>query len=465
MHTPSGRFISRLHPKALAFSTSLPVDRQLYREDIAGSLAHAAMLAERGIIPRRDAAKIRVGLLAIRGEIESGRFRLEVASGGKNRFAAEDVHMAIEERLLNKIGPVGGKLHTARSRNDQVALDERLWLRSAIISIRAAIRALQRSLVQAAEANREVVMPGYTHLQQAQPILLAHHLLAYVEMLDRDAGRFADCARRANLSPLGAGALAGTSFPISRASTARSLGFDGVMANSIDAVASRDVQIEFLSCCAVTMMHLSRFSEEMVLWSSQEWGFAQIGDAFTTGSSIMPQKKNPDMAELIRGKSGRVYGGLVSLLTVMKGLPLAYNRDMQEDKEPLFDAARTAAESLAIASLMLDSTRFNASRFEEDWRSDLLLATELADYLVRKGMPFRKAHGVVGGIVRSCVTRKRSLNSLPLSEYRKHSALFGRDLYPWISARESVKRKRSAGSTAPREVAAAIRRWKRALKP
>jgi argininosuccinate lyase len=465
MPPSSGRFGSRLHPKALAFSTSLPVDRQLYREDIAGSIAHITMLADRGIVSRRDAAKIRAGLALIRKEIASGSFKLEVRPGGKNRFAAEDVHMAIEERLLKNIGPVAGVLHTARSRNDQVALDERLWLRGAIATIRLAIRTLQRSLLGAAESHREIVMPGYTHLQQAQPILLAHHLLAYVAMLDRDAGRLADCAARANRSPLGAGALAGTSFPISRTSTARALGFDGIMENSIDAVASRDVQIEFLSCCAVTMMHLSRFAEEMVLWSSQEWGFAEIGDAFTTGSSIMPQKKNPDMAELIRGKSGRVYGGLVSLLTVMKGLPLAYNRDMQEDKEPLFDAAKTDTESLEMASLMLDSTRFAASRFEEDWRSDLLLATELADYLVRKGMPFRKAHGVVGGIVRSCVTRRRSLNSLPLSEYRKHSELFGRDLYPWISPRESVRRKRSAGSTSPREVSAAIRRWKRALRP
>ncbi len=464
MADTKGRFASRLDPRALAFSSSLPVDKLLYREDIEGSLAHLAMLAKRRIIKRRDAAVIRKALLEIRREIASGSLSLDVPARGGKRFAAEDIHMLIEERLIRKVGAVGGVLHTARSRNDQVALDERLYLRTALDDVCSAINALQRSFLASALKHQTIVMPGYTHLQQAQPILLAHHLLAYVAMLGRDAERFVDCRKRVNRSPLGAGALAGTSFPISRTDTADALGFDAVLENSIDAVSDRDVQIEFIGCCAVMMMHLSRFAEELVLWSSLEWGFAEIGDAYTTGSSIMPQKKNPDMAELIRGKSGRVYGDLMALLTVMKGLPLSYNRDMQEDKEPLFDAARTSADCLEIARLMLDSTKFRAARFEEDWRSDFLLATELADYLVRKGMPFRKAHGIAGQIVRDCLAKKVRLGALPLKSYRTYSPLFSADLFIWIDIRESIRRKRSAGSTSPKEVAAAIHRWKMKLR-
>jgi argininosuccinate lyase len=458
-----GRFRAPLHPKALAFSTSLPVDRKLYREDIGGSLAHVAMLAKQGIIARRDAAAIRRALVAIRSEIETGAFRLDGSGRGTSRVAAEDIHMAIEHRLVQKVGPVGGLLHTARSRNDQVALDERLFLRTAIDGIVDGVRRLQRAFVAAAVRHRDVIVPGYTHLQQAQPILLAHHFLAYVSMLDRDAERFRDCRKRVNRSPLGAGALAGTSFPVSRDGVAKALGFDGVVENSIDAVSDRDTLIEFAGCCAVTMMHLSRFAEEMVIWSSREWGFAEIGEEFATGSSIMPQKRNPDMAELIRGKTGRVYGGLMALLTVMKGLPLAYNRDMQEDKEPMFDAAATVRDSLEIARLMLGSTKFDASRFGNDPRSDLLLATELADYLARKGMPFRKAHGIVGAIVRDAAEEGRSLKEIPLAWYRARSPLFGADLYRWLDPRNSVRGKRSSGSTSPAEVARAVRRWKSRL--
>ncbi len=450
----AGRFRSPLHPRALAFSSSLDVDKSLYREDIQGSIAHASMLARQGIISRKEFSRISRALGDILKEIGSGKFAFD----GRARFSAEDIHMAIEARLIQKLGPLGGKLHTARSRNDQVSLDERLYLRSTIGKIQAWIRNLQRVFVRKADKYQNLVVPGYTHLQQAQPILLAHHLLAYCSMLERDFQRFADCLGRANRSPLGAGALAGTSFPIDRSAVARMLKLGPPVENSIDAVSDRDFIIEFLAACAMTMMHLSRFAEEMVLWSSQEWHFAEIGEGFTTGSSIMPQKQNPDMAELIRGKTGRVYGSLIALLTTMKGLPLAYNRDLQEDKEPLFDAARTLADCLEISALMLGSTKFREREMD-----DLLLATELADDLVRRGMPFRKAHAVVGDLIRSCVRRKKSLRSLTIEEFRKHSRLFDDKVFKIIDPRESVRRKRSSGSTSPSEVKKAIRLWKTVL--
>jgi argininosuccinate lyase len=371
--------------------------------------------------------------------------------------------MVIEQRLIEKIGPTGGKLHTARSRNDQIALDERLYLRRTTNTILNLIRRLQKTFVSKASQYETVLMPGYTHLQRAQPILLAHHLLAYVSMLDRDHERFNDLLKRINRSPLGAGALAGTPHPIDRNAVARSLGFDGLVENSIDAVSDRDVLIEFIAHCSITMMHLSRFAEELVLWSSQEWRFVEIGDAFTTGSSIMPQKKNPDMAELVRGKTGRVYGDLMALLTVMKGLPLAYNRDMQEDKEPLFDAADTVVDSITICSSMLKTVKFDAKRFDKELASDFLLATELADYLARKGVPFRKAHSIVGELVRLCIERNIFLSDLPLTEYRKRSRLFEKDIYAMLDPRDSLNRKRSSGSTSQKEVHKAIRRWSAAL--
>ncbi len=459
----TGRFRSHLDPQALKFSSSLKVDRQLYREDIEGSLAHASMLGRQGIITLREARMLRKALKEIKREIAGGGPALNGHLSDSRRFVAEDIHMAIEKRLIEKIGPLGGKLHTARSRNDQVALDERLYLRQTTQHILTLVRQLQKAFVAKASRHHSVLMPGYTHLQRAQPILLAHHLLAYVSMLDRDYERFKDVLRRINRSPLGAGALAGTSHPIDRTAVARALGFDGLVENSIDAVSDRDVLIEFMACCAIIMMHLSRFAEELVLWSSREWRFAEIGDALTTGSSMMPQKKNPDMAELVRGKTGRVYGDLVALLTVMKGLPLAYNRDMQEDKEPLFESAKTVADSLAICSLLLKSVTFDSKRFDSELSSDFLLATELADYLVQKGVPFRRAHAITGDLVRICSERKIALRDLPLSEYRKHSNLFERDIYAVLDPRASLHRKRSTGSTSPRQVLKAIHGWKTRL--
>ncbi len=457
----SGRFRKGLHPDALKFSSSLHIDKRLYREDIEGSLAHVAMLARQKIIPRSDARRIAKSLREIGREIERGRLSFNHTASNGQRFTAEDIHMAIEHRLIQKIGATGGKLHTARSRNDQVALDERLYLRSTIREVNNRLRRLQKTIVAKAHQYRHVIMPGYTHLQRAQPVLLAHHLLAYVSMLDRDYGRFENCLDRVQRSPLGAGAMAGTSFPIDRSYSAKKLKLSGIVENSIDAVSDRDVHIEFLAACAITMMHLSRFAEELVLWSSAEWNFIEIGDQFTTGSSIMPQKKNPDMAELIRGKTGRVYGDVIALLTVMKGLPLAYNRDMQEDKEPLFDAADTVSECLHVFSGMLSTTKFHPHRFEE--RMDYLLATELADYLVRKGLPFRKAHGIVGSIVKICIMKNIPLKELPLNEYQRHSKLFGRDLWKILDMRASLFQKKSAGSTSPKHVGDTIRKWKKKL--
>jgi len=456
-----GRFRKPLDPEALRFSTSLDVDRRLYREDIQGSIAHAAMLQRAGILRPREGSAIARGLRGILRDLDGGT--LALSSSGKGRFVAEDVHMAIEAILIRRIGRVGGKLHTARSRNDQVALDERLYLRSAGKAILGQLRAYQRSLLRIAGRSASVLMPGYTHLQRAQPVLLAHHLLAYVAMADRDRKRFSDCLTRALVSPLGAGALAGTSFPIQRRAVAKSLKLKGIVENSIDAVSDRDALMEFVAACALTMMHLSRLAEELILWSSEEWRFLTIGEGFTTGSSIMPQKRNPDIAELVRGKTGRVYGDLMALLTVMKGLPLSYNRDLQEDKEPLFDAAGTTEQSLRIMGRMLGTVRFDAKRFREELRGGALLATELADYLVRKGVPFREAHAAAGSVVAACERKKISLADLPLSEYRKRSRAFGADLYRLLDPEVSVRMKRSAGSTAPREVAAAIRRWKQRL--
>ena len=458
-----GRFREPLDPRALAFCSSLGVDKRLARDDIQGSLAHVAMLAARRIIPAADAKKITLALKTILREIETGRAGWLEVSSGSGRFVAEDVHMAIEQRLIEKTGKAGARLHTARSRNDQVALDVRLYLRATIDQVAGNIRDAQRSLLAMAGRYHDVVMPGYTHLQRAQPVLLAHHLLAYVEMFDRDRARFLDCRKRVNRSPLGGAALAGTSFPIDRMGVARLLGFAGVVENSIDAVSDRDVLIEFIGAAAITMMHASRLAEELVLWTSREWRFASVGDAFTTGSSIMPQKKNPDMAELIRGKTGRVYGDLMALLTVMKGLPLAYNRDMQEDKEPLFDAADTVSASLDILARMLMTVTFDRGRFEQELDADFLLATELADYLARKGVPFREAHAVVGEIVALCQENRCSLSELPFSEYARRSKAFGRDIAEVLNARASLALKRSEGSTAPSEVSRAMRKWQKVL--
>jgi argininosuccinate lyase len=458
-----GRFRKSLDPAALAFSTSLGTDRALAAQDVAGSIAHAEMLAACGIITAEEGSTLRRGLRQVLREVTDGDAPWLDAARAGGRFVAEDVHMAVEQRLIEKIGPAGGKLHTARSRNDQVALDVRLYLRDAIDRTDGALRDLQRALVAKASETINVVMPGYTHLQRAQPVLLSHHLLAYVEMFQRDRQRLAGCRTRANLSPLGAAALAGTSFPIDRHRVARRLKFSGIVDNSIDAVSDRDAVVEYVSAAAITMMHASRIAEELVLWSSREWRFAEIGDDFTTGSSIMPQKKNPDMAELVRGKTGRVYGDLMAILTVMKGLPLAYNRDMQEDKEPLFDAVATVTSSVDILARMLPTVTFDAGRFEQELTQDFVLATEVADYLARKGVPFREAHGIVGELVALCQERGVSLGDLPFREYAKRAKEFGRDIAGVLDARASLSMKRSSGSTSPAEVAKALRRWKKAL--
>ena len=459
-----GRFREPLDPKALKFSTSIHIDRKLFREDIAGSIAHVEMLASCGILTSSEGKKIVKGLRDIRKEIEQGTFDLSADGLGDGRFVLEDVHMAIEHRLAQKIGPVAGKLHTGRSRNDQVALDERLYLRTAIHAMSERIRNFQKTILAKAEEYVTVIMPGYTHLQRAQPILLAHHLTAYIAMLDRDHDRLTDCLKRAAVSPLGAAALAGTPYPIDRNAVAQKLELNGIVENSIDAVTDRDSLLEFMAACAIIMMHLSRFAEELILWTSQEWRFATIGDAFTTGSSIMPQKKNPDMAELIRGKTGRVYGDLMALLTTMKGLPLAYNRDMQEDKEGLFDAADTTGDCLEIFARMYQTIEFDRERFTNELSADFLLATELADYLVRKGMPFREAHGIIGAIVADCQDGKITLPELSLAEYRTYSRLFGSDVYDALDLRASLARKASAGSTSPKEIGNALKIWRKRLK-
>ncbi len=452
----SGRFKEPLSDVALKYSTSIDLDKQLFQEDIAGSIAHVEMLAACKILTQAEARKIRNGLRSIQKEIELGKFDL---SGDY-----EDIHLAVETRLIQKIGSVGGKLHTARSRNDQVALDERLYLRTATRELIKLLTQLQRVLLYKAEKYFGLMFPGYTHLQRAQPILVSHHLLAYISMFDRDCARLEDCRTRMNLSPLGAAAFAGTSFPIDRKMVAKKLGFSGIVENSIDAVSDRDYLIEFAAACSTIMMHLSRFAEELVLWSTREFGFAHISDAYTTGSSIMPQKKNPDMAELVRGKTGRVYGSLMNLLTVMKGLPLAYNRDMQEDKMPMFDIVTTTRQSLFIFSHVLVHTRFDQKRMDEELRTDYLSATDMADYLVRKGLPFREAHEITGRVVSYCVEHKMYFGNLDLDTLLFFSPKFEADVFESILPKTSASHKQSAGSTSPQEVKKQIVHWTRALK-
>jgi argininosuccinate lyase len=457
MHTHlwSGRFEETLDRAALDFSRSIDLDGRMASQDIAGSIAHAQMLGACGVLSNGDVEQIVAGLKEIETEIADGSFAFD----GED----EDVHMAIERRLTEKIGPAGGRLHTARSRNDQVATDERLYVREAIDAIVEMILDLERAFVAKAEEYLDVVMPGYTHLQRAQPVLLAHHLLAYVAMLDRDRERMLDARKRLNRSPLGAAALAGTSFPIDRAMTAEALGFDGVVGNSIDAVSDRDYLIELASASSILMMHLSRLGEELVLWSTVEFGFVEMADAYATGSSIMPQKKNPDMAELVRGKAGRVFGSLVSLLTMMKGLPLAYNRDMQEDKLPMLDVIETVKGSLAVCIGMISTCTFDRERMSAEAEGGFSTATELADYLVRRGVPFRDAHAVAGGIVRGCIDRGVKLSDLSLDELKQYSAAFGEDVRDVLVAATSIAQKRSSGSTSPDAVAEQMAFWRSTL--
>jgi argininosuccinate lyase len=431
------------HPLVEAFTTSYPIDCRLYPYDIAGSIAHCRMLAKQRIIAQRDAQRIVGGLKAIKRELDSGAFRV--------RPQDEDIHMAVERRLIERIGPIGGKLHTARSRNDQVALDLRLYVRDAIGAIRVELAALQRALGKLARRHVDAVMPGFTHLQPAQPVLFAHHLLAYVEMLSRDDGRLADCLKRTDVLPLGSGALAGTTFPIDRAFVARQLGFAAISENSLDAVGDRDFAAELLATLAILGMHLSRFADEIVLWSSQQFAFVELPDAFATGSSMMPQKKNPDVAELVRGKTGRVVGALVALLTTLKGLPLTYNRDLQEDKVPLFDAAATLRASLEVLTAMLPALGFDTERMAAA-ADGLLLATDAADLLVERGVPFRKAHELVGALVRHCLATRTGLRELDDATLRRFVPQLEPAVVRRITPSTSVARRRVAGGTAPAEV-------------
>ena len=449
-----GRFHKAADKSVTEYTASTPFDWRLYRYDIAGSIAHAKMLAKQGIISEGEAEIITSGLAAIREEIEQGKFQFNAE--------LEDVHMNIEARLIEKVGGVGGKLHTARSRNDQVALDLRLFVKEAISETRVKLRGLQQALISLAEANKAVVMPGYTHLQPAQPVLLAHHLLAYFEMLQRDIDRFNDCLRRTDVMPLGSGALAGVSYNVDREFLARELGFSQISQNSIDAVSDRDFVIEYEASAGLCMMHLSRLAEEIILWSSGEFNFVELDEAYATGSSIMPQKKNPDVAELVRGKTGRVYGNLMALLTTMKALPLSYNRDMQEDKEGLFDTVETLLASSEVLAGMVKSLRVKAENTEQAVKQGYILATDLADYLVKKGETFRTAHEIVGRLVSYAVEKGKSFGELSLSEYQDFSPLFGKDVYS-ITVESAIAARDVTGGTAPKRVGKALARAKKII--
>lgn len=440
----AGRFKKSTHKVAEKFSSSIDFDRKLYRQDIAGSMAHVRMLSETGIILKKEADKILKALGQIEKEIESGKFPF--------RDEFEDIHLNIEKRLIEKIGDVGGKIHTARSRNDQIALDMRLYLRDEIRDITGLLKAVSERLVETASENMDTVMPLYTHLQRGQPILLPHLLMAFFEMFRRDRERYIDCLKRLHIMPLGSGAGAGTTFPIDRERTAELLGFPEVSRNSIDSVSDRDFIIEFISVSSILMNHLSRISEEFVLWSTREFDFVDLGDEFTTGSSIMPQKRNPDMAELTRGKTGRVYGDLTAILTVMKGLPFSYNRDMQEDKEPMFDAAETVKMSLEVLYEMLQVIRFKPENMRKALDEGFITATDIADYLARKGMPFRQAHEITGRIVGYAEEKGRELMNLHLSEYQMFSKLIEEDIYEYITLEGSIESRSSYGGTARKNV-------------
>ena len=451
----SARFSEPVSELVKRYTASVDFDQRLALFDIEGSLAHAAMLQAVGILSEQDLESIRQGMARIRTEIEGGEFRWSID--------LEDVHLNIEKRLTELVGDAGKRLHTARSRNDQVATDIRLWMRSTIDEIRALLRALRISLLDVAETNAATVMPGFTHLQVAQPVTFGHHLLAYVEMFTRDDERLADCRRRVNRLPLGAAALAGTSYPIDREQVARTLGFEGVCTNSLDAVSDRDFAIEFTACASVLMMHVSRLSEELVTWMSPRVGFIDLPDRFCTGSSIMPQKKNPDVPELARGKTGRVYGSLISLLTLMKAQPLAYNKDNQEDKEPLFDTADTVAETLRIFADMIAGIQVKAERMRAAAAEGFSTATDLADYLVRKGLPFRDAHEAVALAVRQAAARGIDLSDLSVDELRAFSPLVGDDVSQALSLEGSINARNHVGGTAPEQVREAISRHRAAL--
>jgi argininosuccinate lyase len=451
-----GRFRSSLAKAATRYSGSISFDRRLYRHDIAGSIAHAAALAKAGIISADEKKKIETGLREIEREITSGKFVWDTL--------LEDVHMNVEGALTKKIGEAGAKLHTARSRNDQVALDLRLFVKDQIGHTSSRLKKVQRALLGLAQKHADVVIPGYTHLQRAQPVLFAHYLLGHVESLARDHERLGNCWSRTDVLPLGSGALAGSTIALDRESIARDLKFARVSQNSLDAVGDRDFVCEFIFCLAMIGMHLSRLSEDLILWSTSEFGFVEFSDEFSTGSSLMPQKKNPDMAELTRGKTGRLYGNLMSILTTLKALPSSYNRDLQEDKEALFDSLDTVSSALDVFTAMLPKMKINRARMKEAASDPNLLATDLAEYLVKKEMPFRKAHEIVGRVVSHSIVKKKRLDEIPLAALRKFSTRFGADVAKVFDVRRSLSARRATGAPSSENVRAQIKRWREQLR-
>jgi len=452
-----GRFKENINEIVDAFNASIDFDKRLFTQDIEGSMAHCRMLAKQEIITEDEASQIISALAEIRREIS--RNELEIGDDH------EDIHSLVESILVEKIGMLGEKLHSGRSRNDQVALDCRLYVREAVERIISLIKEMQLSFVTLAEKNQDLLMPGYTHLQPAQPVLLAHHLLAYYEMLKRDMARFSDCLKRVNVLPLGSAALAGTTFNLDRQMVADELGFDSISANSMDAVSDRDFVLEYLFSASVLMMHLSRLSEEIILWSSREFGYVILPDAFCTGSSIMPQKKNPDVLELIRGKTGRVYGNLTALLTTMKGLPLTYNKDMQEDKEGLFDTVDTVEQCMTVLSMLVLEISFDGEKMKQATEEGHLMATDLADYLVNKGMTFRKAHEVVGKVVLFAIEQNRSLKELTLKELNEFARQITEDVFDWLESTSAIKRRNLYGGTGDEVVKKSIQKAKKELEP
>ena len=450
-----GRFREKTDKIVDSFNASISYDRRLYTQDIAGSRAHCRMMAKQKIISEEEASQILAALSEIENEMDRGEFSFYEAY--------EDIHSAVEKALIEKIGILGEKLHTGRSRNDQVALDLRLYVREAIEKVNLLIREMQRALTELAEKNIDTVLPGYTHLQRAQPVLLSHHLLAYVEMLKRDRQRLQENLARVNVLPLGSAALAGATFKLDRDMVAKELGFGTISDNSMDAVSDRDFVLDFLFAASTLMMHLSRLSEEIVIWSTQEFDFIRLPDQLCTGSSIMPQKKNPDLPELIRGKTGRVYGHLMALLTTMKGLPLTYNKDMQEDKESLFDAVDTVERCLMVMTRLLGELSFNKKVMKKAIDKGYLVATDLADYLVGRGLTFRKAHQIVGEMVLYGIGQKKELNQLTLDEMKKFSKEIENDVYAWLDPVQCVKRRNLPGGTAPEQVKKSIKKAKREI--
>ena len=451
-----GRFTRDTDASVEEFTSSISFDQRMYRQDILGSMAHARMLGKCGIITQTETEQILGGLQSILTDIEAGNFTFEIA--------LEDIHMNVEKRLTERIGPVGGKLHTARSRNDQVALDTHMYMKTAVLAIARLIHDMEQSIVEVAETHRDVILPGYTHLQRAQPVLFSHHLLAYFQMLSRDFDRLAGVWQRSDVMPLGAGALAGTTFPIDRRMVAQELKFSRIYENSMDAVSDRDYIVEFLSFASLLMVHLSRLSEELILWSSTEFSFIELDDAHCTGSSIMPQKKNPDVCELVRGKTGRVVGHLMAMLTTLKGLPLTYNKDMQEDKEGLFDSIDTLKFSLSVYAAMLKGMKVNAARMRQVLDDDYSNATDMADYLVRKGLPFREAHAVVGRAVRLAIETKRNLAALPLEELLALSPLFEADILAALKIETCIEARNSEGGTSFAQIGLALEKCRQTLR-